>query len=260
MKIIDKRFIYALVILGSICFNFFKLNAEINDLALPGNEPVVSPSSINNLDSVYFDISQAIFNGSSVDVPVYFKSDDIVNALGFAFTFDETVLEYDTIIIVANYFDSPIFSYNPLDSVVRFETFSITQPISNDTVLLKVRFNILNNQMCNTQIDSIWTSLNGDVCSYNVKGCQSVGLSEESNISTLISIYPNPVTDAVYVNAPENTLIELFDIKGSKLVEQLIQHSNVKAAIKTADFEDGIYFVKAHYNNSTLVKKIVLVK
>lgn len=232
---------------------------EINKVLRTGNEPVPSPSTINNLDSVYFDVAQAIFNGNSVEFPVFFKSDDIVNALGFAFTFDETVLEYDTIIIVANYFDSPIFSYNALDSVVRFETFSIAQPIVNDTVLLKIRFNVLNGQMCDTQIDSTWTSLNGDVCSYSVLGCQTIGL-QDNQLDDLINVYPNPASDIIYIDAPESTLVQMYDISGRKILEQEISNSTTKSTITTSEYEEGIYLIKLYYNEAVAVKKILIRK
>ncbi|MBL0341826.1 MAG: T9SS type A sorting domain-containing protein [Bacteroidetes bacterium] len=222
-----------------------------------GNDPVAAPATINNLDSVYFDISQAIFNGNSVEFPVYFKSDDVVNAIGFAFTFDEAVLEYDTIIIVANYFDSPIFSYNQQDSVVRFETFSILQPIVNDTVLVKVRFNVLAGQMCDTQIDSTWTSLNGDVCSYSVVGCETIGLAD-NELDNSISIYPNPAADMLYVEATEITLVELFDSNGRKVWEQNIDSSKSKTAIQTSSFQPGIYVMKVSNQEAAAMKKIMI--
>ncbi len=209
-----------LFILAFICGNFqFITGTVLNDVTgnnaspkgisnppgvkssngLPENNMKGGPVStlvINQFDSVFFDIAQAVINGSSVEFPVYFRSDDVINSLDFAFKYNQTHLEYDTIINLTSYIE-PLSYYNPNDSTVRLTSYSFTQPYSNDTPLVIVRFTLLSGQLCSNDLDSVSALLNGDACAYLVSDCLSGLFDAPAEVP--MNLFPNPASDWVTI-------------------------------------------------------------
>lgn len=70
-----------------------------------------------------------------------------------------------------------------------------------------------------------------------------------------IEIYPNPVTDKLYINMPDNGLVKLFSISG-----QLIESVLLERGTQTIDFnnyKDGIYLIQINQKNKTIIEKII---
>ncbi len=74
------------------------------------------------------------------------------------------------------------------------------------------------------------------------------------------SIYPNPVKAGAFIslhyNPREPLTMQLFNLSGQKVKEQLIGPGNNN--ISTLDLEPGIYFLKAAAAKGILVKKIIV--
>lgn len=197
---------------------------------------------INAFDSVFFDVFQASILGNIVEVPVYFRSDDIINSVDFEFKYDQLKLEYDTILFVASYIEGLSF-YNINDSVVRLTSYSFTQPYTNDSVLFKIRFTLLSgNQICAGDLNSVGALLNGDACTAFVTDCLT-GISE-SQYSDGIEMYPNPTQDHITIRTQEVVSLEIYDIAGNLIKSVRPDKSSETSVISVADFAAGSYVVR----------------
>lgn len=221
----------------------------------PGNDPSNVTFVINNLDSIYFDISQAVINGNTVEFPVSFKSDDVINALDFSFKYNELELEYDTIINLTSYIQHLSY-YNANDSTVRFTSYSFTQPYTQDTALVLVRFTILTGQLCSADLNVVDALLNGDACSEKIIECQVIGIDEIND--DLVSVYPNPASDRVFVSVPVSAEVSLFDVYGKVVKESVIVEPGSEYVIETNLFENGIYLLNIQNEATSITRKIVV--
>lgn len=70
-----------------------------------------------------------------------------------------------------------------------------------------------------------------------------------------ISIYPNPVTDILYINNMNDGIIEIFNLNGS-LIRQFDQKAET-VSVDMKSMPQGIYMIKIKSGNSTEVKKII---
>ena len=75
---------------------------------------------------------------------------------------------------------------------------------------------------------------------------------EENSFAS--SIYPNPVSDYVNIEAENIDMVELYDIFGRKLYSETVSGS---AIIDMSSFGSGIYFIKLYSEGNTSVNKIV---
>ncbi|MFM7901987.1 MAG: cohesin domain-containing protein, partial [Bacteroidota bacterium] len=154
-----------------------------------------NPLTIDQFDTIFFDLSAAALVGSTVEFPVYYKSDDQVVALDFNFKYNHNKLDYDTIVKLANYLDVLSF-YNTNDSTVRLTSYTNTLFYPNDSVLFKVKFTVLQpGPLCNGDIFAVNSLLNGDICTSGIVDCTS-GLSENSWLNE-VTVFPNPATEFV---------------------------------------------------------------
>jgi len=211
---------------------------------------------IDNGDTVVFDLLHATINGGFVQFPVYFKSDDIINAVDFSFKYNQVDFVYDTISDLTNYLSSLSY-YNAVDSTVRFTSYSL-QEITHDTALVSVRFNVLAGTFCSPDINTIIGYLNGDVCSVKVIECISTGIADPGKTDNGILAYPNPASGWLTIEAPENATIELFDINGKQVLRQFMD--NPKQQINTQNLDNGVYVLKVYDHQLISVQKILINK
>ncbi|MCD4792474.1 MAG: C10 family peptidase [Bacteroidales bacterium] len=85
----------------------------------------------------------------------------------------------------------------------------------------------------------------------------------QANISTvendLITVYPNPVKDILYVKMSNNiqaVTIEISDIAGKQLDKITIDSND--SMIDVSDLPNGFYFFKFNFDKETIVKKIII--
>jgi len=222
----------------------------------PGNNPANVTFVINNLDSIFFDISQAVLNGNIVEFPISFKSDDVINALDFSFKYNELELQYDTIINLTNYIQHLSY-YNANDSTVRFTSYSFTQPYTQDTALVLVRFTVISGQLCSADLDVVDALLNGDACSQKIVECQTSGIDEFINEDQVL-VFPNPASERVSISVPVSAEVTLFDIYGKKVKLSVVVEPGIEYVIETGNFENGIYLLNIQNTTTSLTRKIVI--
>lgn len=69
---------------------------------------------------------------------------------------------------------------------------------------------------------------------------------------------PNPAHDVLRVQAPAGTQVELFDMSGRKLLNDIMMEDNF--SFNVSDFSAGIYFVKMTNGKSETVRKVIVAK
>jgi hypothetical protein len=82
-----------------------------------------------------------------------------------------------------------------------------------------------------------------------------VGIIEPGKDSQSIYIFPNPATESVTIETPQNTIIEILNLPG-QVIKSVHAVSN-KTNIDISSFPDGIYFVKLKTESGVEVKKFI---
>ena len=75
-------------------------------------------------------------------------------------------------------------------------------------------------------------------------------------------LYPNPVTDKLYLNMAEeesNILVTIYDISGQKRLEQSFENAK-QCVLSTQNLQQGSYFLHLKSENSNFVKPFVIMK
>lgn len=212
-------------------------------------------------DTVVFDIGQAVINGNQVDIPVYFLSDDIINALDFSFKYNQANFTYDSIVDLTSYMQSLAY-YNTNDSIVRFTSYSL-QTYTNDTPLVMIRFIILSGQFCTADMNTIHVYLNGDACTYKLIDCIPSGITETNNSSiNSINIYPNPLSNEAVItfslNEKSHVIVNIYDITGKlvmKAADAVYNNGENRINLSSSNLEPGLYEATISVNNTVQVIK-----
>lgn len=88
---------------------------------------------------------------------------------------------------------------------------------------------------------------------YDINGDKNINYVDE------IVIYPNPVSDGVInfgnINVALLTQVEVYDVKGALVYK----NKSIKSNTLNLKVKDGIYFVKAIYNNDENISKIIVI-
>lgn len=77
-------------------------------------------------------------------------------------------------------------------------------------------------------------------------------------VDNLISVYPNPVKDVVYISIKDNSIlktIELYDVQGRLLQTQLV--NDIFSELNLVERANGMYFIKINTDKGTKVEKLV---
>jgi hypothetical protein len=90
-----------------------------------------------------------------------------------------------------------------------------------------------------------------------------VGINEIDNLNSQITIYPNPVNDKVSISIDDFSnsnqyRFKLISIEGKELKSVELRDS--KTEISLSDLSNGIYFVEIGVKESTLRKKLIIVR
>ncbi len=229
-----------------------------------------SPNDISTIDvqdTVVFDISQADSGVGYIEFPVYFLSDDIVNALDFSFKYNQTDFTYDTIFKLASYL-SVTSNYNSGNQTVYFTSFSITT-FANNTPMVKIRFNVSSGKFCTDDLNSVLVYLNGDACSAKITEC----ISDTDTVNAIVApvnnnesveLFPNPSNGFFqmnfYTNSSESYQLIVSDMNG-KVVCHQNGNSNVGENKRNLNLEflsKGVYLVQVATPSLNFHKKILL--
>src|SRR5258705_13399327 len=76
-------------------------------------------------DTVVFDLANANMQSSYAEFPVYFLSDDVINAVDFSLTYNTAGLAFDSIVRLANYLNVTYNEVKASDTTVYYTSYSL---------------------------------------------------------------------------------------------------------------------------------------
>lgn len=198
-----------------------------------------STQFIDLSDSVVFDLSMAVINGSNIDIPVSILSDDTVYALDFSMKFNHLNLSFDTIFNPTPYITS-FYYYNPTDSTLRFTSYSIHQ-YANDSPLVVLRFTMLSSMIAGPDLYDMFSYLNGDTCSTKYIDLLPTSVQKISSISSGVKVFPNPAGSSVNLIVENMLFVSIYDIFG-RLVKTF-NTETLNTVIDVSGFPNGPYVI-----------------
>jgi N-acetylneuraminic acid mutarotase len=77
----------------------------------------------------------------------------------------------------------------------------------------------------------------------------------EINLDNSFSVYPNPASSNISIEAPQNATLEILDMQG-QLIKTLETNSN-KTTIDVSLFPNGVYFVKVEMGKEEVIKEVI---
>ena len=138
-----------------------------------------------------------------------------------------------------------VYSYNAIDWVIFDDSNS---PIGN-SLSNGGSFHFLIDTLNN-----VWVSDVQNIHVYNPDGYDNTWLStQEQNLSSSISIYPNPV----------NTTLNILGVNTNATYKIYNSIGQIQTAVKTNNtisvehLKNGIYFIEITTNNKTIIKRFV---
>lgn len=218
-------------------------------------KPVSSSQGVNLNDTVVFDISMAVYNGNQVSFPVYFLSDDTINALDFSFKFNLPNFTYDTILDLTNYLQETSNFYQS-DTTVFFTSYSL-QRISNDTPLVSVQLTMHNGLFCSSDLNTVLVYLNGDPCSLRMVECVTDDVEESPAKEEWFTVFQNPVAEKLEVSSTIKSEVQLTELSGQILLSNTMQPGD-KEIIDVSAFANGIYFLRSAAAGESITKKFLI--
>jgi hypothetical protein len=210
--------------------------------------------TINEYDTVVFDLLNSNFNSDYFEFPITVLSDDSIYSLDFSFEFNNNNYIFDTLYPLI----SPLqylSHFNESDLRFRFTSNSLSQyPTSSPIVF--VGFSILDFSFCELNIFQPIAYLNGEPCSVLINPCPEPTLLKKANISK--AAYPNPVIDELFLEQPPGSKVTITDNVGKIVYERL---NDIKSAsIKMDNLLQGLYFVSLETQTSVFTHKIIVSK
>jgi blue copper oxidase len=85
----------------------------------------------------------------------------------------------------------------------------------------------------------------------------SVGVNELKNNNNSLTLYPNPTSNLVNIDAKEMTSISVFNTLGEIVYAQNKISTN-SLQINTSQWSKGIYTVQVNSNNQSITKKLIV--
>jgi Secretion system C-terminal sorting domain len=214
-------------------------------------------------DTVVFDLAHQTVQSSYAEFPVYFLSDDVINAVDFSLTYNTYNLAFDSIIRLAGYLNVTYNEVKASDTTIYYTSYSL-QTITNDTPLVMVRFS---SQLCTEDIISAAAYLNGNAVSVKIVDCVPNGITDAENSKSVTSVYPNPAaanTSLEFSLAVKSKVtISVHDITGkvvSATKPEEFGSGSHKINLDLSGLENGVYVIRIKSENKTTSTRISVIQ
>lgn len=203
-------------------------------------------------DKVVFDMTKTRIENGYMDVPVSFESAEKIHAIDFALQFDNSKLEFNTIVNHNN--DLQVLAnMSAIDNTLRFTSNSLVAVAENSTPV-SVRFAIKSDEITADDLTAVSAFLNGERTGAEVKGAQLT--ADFSGV--MVNVFPNPAHEVVNVSVSEDASVQLLDITGKQiLVEKNILAGDVHQ-LDVRTLAKGVYVLKVFNKGFISLNKVVL--
>jgi len=222
----------------------------------------ISVASVDSGDTVFFDMSAAVYTAGHVYFPVYFNSDDLIYSFDYSFKFNNNRLVFDTIILAPAAGGLLAFSYlNPNDSILRFTSSDLTS-ISNQLHLAYVHFDFVpgvTNYLDSTDLYTLKAYLNGDACTKYIIAPITVGLNDDIKLALGLEVFPNPANNVFVVKAKEDLSLDIYTISGRCVRKNIMLSSMETNSVQVSDLPRGSYLLHFIGKEKSAVQKLILV-
>jgi len=215
------------------------------------------PAFVNTIDqgdTIFIDVENAIVGDGYIDYPVYISSDDPIQTMDFQFFFNTTEFTFDSVINVAGI--DQVLGNAQLDinqgiNEFRFTSLSLSSVYPNQTTLVLLRFattltnpcelNIVTNQ---NSVISLATDIDLATPTFQVTDC---GLITETtfDLNKPAKIYPNPSGEFIYIDSRELLEVTLFNAIGQIIGEPANVPVNRTVSISTKEIQSKYFFIQA---------------
>ena len=212
---------------------------------------------VNNLDTMVFDLAQADIAGNYIMFPISIITDDTVQSLDFAFKYNHSNLVLDSIINLTTYIQ-PYSFFNTTDSTFRYISNTLTQDYEHNVPLVLVRFLMLSGEMNSSDIYEIRGYLNGDPCTIQLTDLLITDVGADAAKEDGFKVYPNPASEKLIVEVPEDVSLELFNPLEERIFIQTKISAHEKHEIHLNNFAKGIYLVRISNDHFVSTREIII--
>ncbi len=208
-------------------------------------------NSTNN--KIILDLSKAVRNGNTLDVPVSIISDEPVTALDFAFQFNEDKFSINSVEGKSNDIDG-LSHYDAENKFLRYTSVNLNK-FNLNTEVVTVKFNVIDGEISENDITSTLGILNGKHVNVEFRNT-----SINTSANTSVSVYPNPTTGLLNILVTENSTVQLLDLSGKEVLLQTTVNANEKQEINVEGLTGGVYILKVYNENFNSIERVVLNK
>lgn len=210
----------------------------------------------DGIGTIYMDIDKAKITKNYVDIPVSFSSTQKIVALDFALKFDTDVLNYVKVINPASYLNDAMANVGD-DEILRF-TSNGRKNYEADKTIAWIRFTTTDGKINSDHLQELTGYLNGEPVNVEIKRNILT-----SSINTLVNdknvqVYPNPAGALLNILVTEKAVVQLFDLQGKKVIEELYVNANEKLEIHTEHIVNGTYLLKVSNEHFTSAQQVVI--
>jgi len=213
-----------------------------------GNYATASASATirNGANQVVFDVKNAIINGNLIDVPVYVRSNEAVNALDFSINYNSNRITFHS--VVNNGGNMELLAEN--SDALRVTSNSLENYKTNAAVLY-VRFSgtsVSSNDLVNME-----AYINGDRVQANTTGAFG-------NEEMTVSVFPNPASAVINILSSEDASFELMDVQGKVVANGSFIAAYQNHELNTENLANGMYVLKVFNTDSVSLSKVSIKK
>lgn len=212
--------------------------------------------------SMTFDLANAIISNGFVDVPVYFTSTDKVEAIDFVTKFNQSVLEYSSVIPnkKVSYHTNAEGFFKKDDGTARFTCNSIQQAYEANQEFVSIRFKMLSNLVSNSDLLPKLGLLQGNSADLKVTGTVIVTGIDNINSDHMISVYPNPANEVLNITAAENANVQIRDMEGRLVMDEVRVNANERYELNVQSLANGVYMMQVYNNNFITTQRVMISK